>query len=862
MKSFFASLLLILIQLVGSSQFTDNFSDGNFTSSPAWNGNTTDFQVSSGELQLNAPSISSNKYLSTNSQAINSAVWEFRVRLNFNPSSSNYTKIYLVSNTGNMTGSLNGYYLKIGGTDDEVSLYSQTGTSTNKIIDGRNGVVNSSVVDIKIRVTRSTTGNWQVFSDTTTGFTSFISEGTTLDNTHSQSLFFGVACHFTSTRSDKFYFDDFVVTGSPAIDNTKPTLDSVKVISNTQLELVYNEPVDATTSQNTSNYSVNNGIGTPFSAIQNTTDLSKITLTFSSPFTHGITNVLSVTNVTDIAGNNINPVTKNFIYFIPATPLYREVVINEIFADPSPVVGLPDAEYIEVYNATATKFFQLSGWEISDGSSTSTLPNFALAPNSYVILYSSSTTGDFSIYPNKIGLSSFPSLNNSGETITLKDNIGSTIDGVTYSLSTYQNTVKDDGGYALEQINPKANCFNSTNWIASSNRNGGTPGVINSVNDTTPDTSNPKILSAFALTNSTVEITFNKPIDTALFFRDMVLSDSRVVTSYSSLNYFGTQLLLTVSPALDTGKVYLLLLDSLTDCEGNIYKTNTEVILANRNKIGTVILNEVLFNPFSGEEDFVELYNNSNLYIDLKGWSLANDDNGTPDNLKGIPNHYVLKPSEYVVITKDYQVILNRYYTNSPTNFIELESLPTYSNDEGTVYLLTPTNGTSDKFSYMGAYHFSLLRDKEGVSLERLDFNRTTQDPSNWHSAAEEVGFATPGIKNSQFSPTTSTEETFSLSPEVFSPDNDGFEDVITFSYRMKESGFVGNVTIYDANGRPIKVLIKNQLLAQRGSFSWDGTTDNSTKARIGRYIILFEFFDLEGNVSTVKKTCVVAHKL
>lgn len=862
MKSFFTSLLLILTQFVGSSQFTDNFSDGNFTSSPTWNGNTADFQVSSGELQLNAPSISSNKYLSTNSQAINSAVWEFRVRLNFNPSSSNYTKIYLVSNTSNLSGALNGYYLKIGGTDDEVSLYSQTGTTTNEIIDGRNGVVNTSTVDIKVRVTRSTTGNWQVFSDTTTSFTSFLSEGTILDNTHTQSLFFGVVCNYTSTRSDKFYFDDFVITGTAAIDTTKPILDSVKVISNTQLELVYNEPVDVITSQSSSNYSVNNGIGTPSSAIQNTTDLSRVTLTFSTAFTHGVTNVLSVTNVTDIASNNITPALRNFVYFIPSTPLFREVVINEIFADPSPVIGLPDAEYIEIHNTTASQFFLLSGWEISDGSSTATLPNYTLAPNSYVILYSSTTTGDFSIYSNKLGLSSFPSLNNSGETITLKDNLGSIIDVVTYSLYTYQSSLKDDGGYALEQINPKANCFNPNNWTASSNINGGTPGTLNSENDTSPDTSNPRILSSFAPTNSTIEITFDKPIDTALFFRDVILSDGRVVTSYSSLNYVGSQLLLTVSPALDTGKIYFLLLDSLTDCEGNIQKTSTEVILVNQNKAGAIILNEILFNPYSGEEDFIELYNNSNLYLDLKGWNLANDDNGSPDNLKSIPNHYVLKPNEYVVITKDYQIILTRYYTNSPTKFIELESLPTYSNEEGTAYLLTPTNEVSDKFNYLETYHFSLLRDKEGVSLERLNFNRTTQDPSNWHSAAEEVGFATPGVKNSQFSPITLTEETFALSPEIFSPDNDGFEDVVTFSYKMKESGFVGNVTIYDANGRPTKVLMKNQLLAKKGSFSWDGTTDNNTKARIGRYIILFEFFDLEGNVSTIKKTCVVAHKL
>lgn len=860
MRYYFTFLLFLSQIAISYSQFTDNFTDGNFTASPAWSGNTADFTVTSGELQLNAPAVSSSKYLSTSSQAINTASWEFKVRMTFGTSSSNFAKVYLVSNTSNLSGSLNGYYVKIGGSDDEVSLYSQTGTSDSEIIDGRNSVVVGSTVDIVVRVSRSTAGLWEVFSDTSSTST-FISEGTITDNSHTQSLFFGVACNFTSTRSTRFYFDDFVVTGTAAVDNTKPTLDSVNVVSSTQLELVFSEPLDATTSQNTSNYNADNGLGNPTSAVRNPTDFSRVNLTFSTAFGLGTTNVLTTSNVEDIAGNIMNTSNYNFVYFIPSIPIFRDVVINEIFADPSPIVGLPDGEFVEIYNPT-TKFFQLNGWQITDGSSTSTLPNYTLAPDSYVILYASSTSGDFSLYSNKLGLTSFPGLNNTGETITLLDDNGNTIDAVEYDISMYQDAVKDDGGYSLEQINPKASCFNPTNWIGSNDANGGTPGVVNSVWDTTPDTSNTGIIKSIATSNFTIKITFDKSIDTAKFFRDILISDGRIVTSYTSLNTFGTKLELTVSPELDTGKVYLVLLDSLTDCEGNYRKTSSEVVLANQNKSGVIIINEILFNPFTGDEDFVELYNNSDLYIDLKNWQLGNDDNGVAGNLKTIEEHYILKPNEYVVITKDYQLITNRYPTHSPTNFIELESLPTYSNDEGTVYVLTPLGQESDKFNYNEDYHFALLRDKDGVSLERLDFDKSTQDASNWHSAAEEVGFATPGLENSQYTPIVETEDVIAVSPEIFSPDNDGFEDVLTISYSMAEVGFVGNVTIYDANGRQIKSLVKNQLLAKKGSFTWDGTTDENLKARIGRYIILFEYFDLEGTVKTEKITCVVGHKL
>ena len=49
-------------------------------------------------------------------------------------------------------------------------------------------------------------------------------------------------------------------------------------------------------------------------------------------------------------------------------------------------------------------------------------------PDSFVILHASSTFGDFSGYNNKLGLTSFPGLNNTGETLTLQDNLGATID--------------------------------------------------------------------------------------------------------------------------------------------------------------------------------------------------------------------------------------------------------------------------------------------------------------------------------------------------------------------------------------------------------------------------------------------------
>jgi hypothetical protein len=157
--------------------------------------------------------------------------------------------------------------------------------------------------------------------------------------------------------------------------------------------------------------------------------------------------------------------------------------------------------------------------------------------------------------------------------------------------------------------------------------------------------------------------------------------------------------------------------------------------------------------------------------------------------------------------------------------------------------------------------HFRLIRDKKGKSLERIDYNRPTDDETNWHTAAETVGFATPGRENSQYADTDIDGE-ISLSPPIFSPDNDGYEDVITFSYSFSKEGFVGNAYVYDSEGRMVRYLLQNQLLGTEGAFSWDGITDRGDKGRIGAYIFVFEVFNLEGNVNVFKKSFVLGGRL
>ena len=99
------------------------------------------------------------------------------------------------------------------------------------------------------------------------------------------------------------------------------------------------------------------------------------------------------------------------------------------------------------------------------------------------------------------------------------------------------------------------------------------------------------------------------------------------------------------------------------------------------------------------------------------------------------------------------------------------------------------------------------------------------------------------------------------LSPDIFSPDNVGYQDVLTINYSFEEAGYFCSIAIYDANGRLIRQLIPKTLCGVSGSFSWDGVTDEHETAPKGIYIIYLEIMDIKGNVKHIKKTTVLALK-
>jgi hypothetical protein len=760
------AFICIPLQLLG--QPADDFSDGDFLNNPAWTGNDSKFVVSSGALELQAPAVEGIAYLVTPSEALEDATWEFSVRFDFNPSSSNYARIYLVSDQPDVSSSLNGYFVMAGGSQDEISLYQQTGTTRSKIIDGVDGRLNLASPTVRVKVSRDGSGNWELFSDA--GITGTYSpEGTTNDVTHLSSGFLGIFCAYTATRSDKFFFDDFIVS---RVSNSDP------------------EPVPA----------------------------------------------------------------KN-----------KDVIITEIFADPSPREELPEAEFIELFNRDSDTV-ALKNWTLTDGNSTGTLQNLVLLPGEYLILTSSSSQSLFSPLGPVTGLSGFPSLNNSGDVIVLKNADGTTIDSVRYSDTWYKSDVKRSGGWSLELIDPNNLCSEGENWSASEDPMGGTPGRQNSIFANKPDLAGPRLIAAFATAADTLRLVFNEKLENIIPEPEEFLLTPTVAASsvsFTDASLMGIDLVIT--PSLQPGVLYSVVVNEIRDCSGNAIQADfnsMEFALPQPPESLDLRINEVLFNPRPTGVDFVEIVNTSGKYINLKNWSVANVEDGVKKNERRITTQDLLvKPGAYHVLTEDGNALKNEYVLAREETF-NITTLPSFNDDEGSVALLDDQGNVIDSFAYTDDLHSIFIQDAEGVSLERIDLDKPTQENENWKSASAASGFATPGYRNSNAyaGSNNKTDESIIVQPEIFVPAF-GQPDFTQIHYRFDQGGLMANVVIYNANGQVVKRLANNELLGTEGSFRWDGDRDDGSKARVGYYMVCVEVFDGEGEVKVIRKRVAISSR-
>lgn len=561
----------------------------------------------------------------------------------------------------------------------------------------------------------------------------------------------------------------------------------------------------------------------------------------------------------DCSGNALSNAPFEFI--LGAIPTPEDLLITEIMCDPSPSQGLPEAEYIEIYNRSSNDL-NLFGLSINGGLVEA---SFLLAPQAYVMVADIDNELTFLFYTApKIFVDGFGDLTNSGETIQILDATENTLHEVTYSDEWYNDNAKNDGGWSLEMINPNDPCSDGGNWRASVSSNGGTPGQINSVFDDSPDEIAPVLQAIYVPSDSEVILDFDEPIDaSALSNATIRINGGTAQALQANLWSSDISILAVQVDQMTIGVIYSFELLGISDCWGNYAENIAGRFAAPESpEAGDLVINEILYDPYDNGSKFVELYNVSSKTLSLGGWQLNDLSGGevsSPNTVTALD--LLLFPGEYVVLTEDTAGILNYYPRAKSNRILEIDDLPDYTSDD-MVILMLPDSTICDQVAYTSDYHYPLLDETKGVSLERIDPLRPSDDATNWHSASSSDDYATPGYLNSQYFALTADDATLTVEPETFSPDNDGYHDQVVFGYQMPSEGYTGTLHIYDSEGRMVRRLMTNTLLGREGSISWDGINEDRQKAAIGIYVVYFEAFNTTGDTQHLKTTCVLAHPL
>lgn len=555
-----------------------------------------------------------------------------------------------------------------------------------------------------------------------------------------------------------------------------------------------------------------------------------------------------------------------------------DIIINEIMPDPSPPVSLPNAEYIELFNRS-TQDIDLQGFKIVNGSVTAELGRFVLRSGKYVTIYTRRNNIDFGIYGDTLPVVRLGTLSNPNDTFYLFSRDSIVIDATAYDLTFYQNSRKAEGGWSLERVFTNAPCRPfADNWLASNDLRGGTPSQPNSVQRENADRTPPQLLYVFPLSERLIRLTFDKSLNRNINISQFEITENLPnspkinIRTLRLLPPFFTTIEINLTENLQPQKSYQIRTnDNITDCAGNPNNQNDTLFfqLPEKPLRNDLIINEILFDPETGGSRYIEIFNRSNKAVNLATLRIADLSRG---DLQPIRTPFLLMPKTYVVLTENVLYIQNKYNClNCQKNLLK-NNLPTWDANNGNATLLTFEGNRAiviDSFDYNKNFHNSFLADLEGVALERIVIDAPTQTPDNWHSAAASVGYGTPTRPNSvarisKLPPSVSNRFTdnFYFESNTFSPDDDGFEDVLLLHYQLDTVGWLATIRIFDAAGRLIKTFIQNEILATNGFWKWNGDTDEGSRAAVGIYIWHIDLQNANtGERELIRKNCVLATK-
>ncbi|MDH5609660.1 MAG: lamin tail domain-containing protein, partial [Cyclobacteriaceae bacterium] len=512
-----------------------------------------------------------------------------------------------------------------------------------------------------------------------------------------------------------------------SIDRTPPQILTVSSGFFNKIYVDFSEPVLEGPVLNPTHFELR-GMGNPETVQVNGHD--KVVLSFDT-LADKSTYQLIYRYIEDLSGNFRLSDTISFTYELPAIPRAGDVVINEILADPIPSAGLPEWEYVELWNVSE-QTYSLGSMVFSDRDRTVFLPEIELGPGDFAVLGNKSAEA----LPEGLQVPGFPGLGNEGDSLVLATVYGQILDRVVYENTWYREPHKAAGGYSLERIQMGISCPEASYWRATNESKGGTPGKMNSVFRVQGDTVAPTIVSVGWQTNQHLSVLFDEPMDTlrpGTFFHMGQELDVFVHWLHESLA------LIQVNQVFQSGRMYSMGITGFSDCTGNVMNEQTmDWVRPADPQLFDLAITEIMADPEPQKGiapvEYIEIHNTTDNWLSLQQVQLA-DQLGRSGYLHGN-----IAPHGYKVVTSTgSSSYFDSSFVSSVTGF------PSLANDGETLWLWA--NGEAVSSVTYSSLWYDIATDG-GISLEMIDPSRPCAGKENWRASISPQG-GTPGRQNS-----------------------------------------------------------------------------------------------------------------
>ena len=551
------------------------------------------------------------------------------------------------------------------------------------------------------------------------------------------------------------------------------------------------------------------------------------------------------------------------------------VVVNEIMYAPEG----DEPEWIEVLNTLGTDI-DLMDWAVGDAGGVSASGGVSagcvLRAGAYLV-FTRDSAAVADIYPDAseciCGLSGFPSLNNSGDAVVLMDPSGRTVDSVVYRSVAA-------AGRSLERRDASASGVDPLNWGLCVGPGGASPGLPNSIVSLDSDAA---VISARAEVSlpgvsSTIVVGVRndgKAVCCLLWVSLYAVTEesgSPLIGEPVVRSFVGARIdpqdSLTVSLVWSSAPpgVRWMLVRVFAEGDRRFRNDTMSIQVAIPYPDGILRINEIMFAPLAGCSEYIEIVNPGTEPVDIRGWSLS-DAAVLPSSsrvFKSRGNECTIRPGGFAVLAADSSIMVSHPFPldlESGMLWITGESSLGLGNSADCVLLRDPSGKVVDSVAYSSEWHSPDVRDVSGRSLEKIHPTLPSGDSRGWSTCVDRSG-GTPGRANSLYAPYGVSEAGLRCSPNPFSPDGDGCDDMTVVSYALPETRGVMNIRIFDVRGRLVRWLANNEPCASQGSLVWDGRNDERRVARLGMYIILLEAWSAAGMSTRLKTVVVVAGRL